>query len=412
MKKYIAYIVLLLLLFLMLYWMNKDAPVQHTWASTYNTNDKQPFGTYALDKLLSKSLEKGYTHSYQSIRELSEAGKLEGANLLIITDHFNSYDEEFEVLIDYIKQGGNAFIAAGLFPGEWDGTLRTFTHYYYKPSFNLNLTLEQPKDTVLVYVDGLCRETYLIPTSMISYCFNTLESFNLPAVSDSTIHRLAEINTHKTEKLSFDKTIMRRYPMGKGNLILSCTPLVFTNYGILNDSINGYIKHSLAYLQDKPLIRTEYYGVGSQGGSEQSPFRYLLSQRPLRWALYVTFFTIVLFMIFTAKRKQKVIPLIEPPANKLLAFVNSIAALYIRKNDNADLIEKKYIYWSEELKRKYGIDCINESHNEDFFQRFSLKTGQPLDEVKLLFSRLDVIGGHTNLSDEDMMDLITKMNII
>ena len=405
MKKYIAYIVLLLLLFRLLYWMNKDIPVQHTWTPTYNTNDKQPFGTYALDRLLKESWEKGYKNSYQSIMELSKEKGLKDINLLIITKTFDTYEEELDLLLNYIEQGGNVLIAAERFPIDWDDTLNSFTQYYYKQSFNLDLTAKQTKDSVRFYTDALSRETYLVPTSMISYCFVSGDAPNDQSVHpDSTMYEVAKANN--------DYVIMRRYPIGKGNLILSCTPLLFTNYGILNDSVNDFTKHSLAYLQDKPLIRTEYYGVGSQGGSEQSPFRYLLSQRPLRWALYVAFFTIVLFMVFTAKRKQKVIPLIEPPANKLLAFVNSIAALYIRKNDNADLIEKKYIYWSEELKRKYGIDCINETHNEDFFQRFSLKTGQPLDEVKLLFGRLDVIGGHTDLSDEDMMDLITKMNII
>jgi len=404
MKKYIAYIVLILLLFLLLYWMNKDAPVQHIWTPTYNTNDKQPLGAHVLDKLLKKSWEKGYEHSYWSLSDLIKEGKLKDANLLIIADDFDTYKEERDLLLDYIKQGGNALIAAESFPHEWDEKLFSSLDYYYQSSFNLDLTQRQTKDTVRFCASNLNREAYLIPASMISHRFSSIHYTSDSIASDSVIYQVAKMNS--------DRVIMIRYPMGKGNLILSCTPLIFTNYSILNDSINGYIKHSLAYLQDKPLIRTEYYGAGSQGGSDQSPFRYLLSQRPLRWALYITFFTFVLFMVFTAKRKQKVIPVIQPPANKLLAFVNSIAALYIRKNNNADLVEKKYIYWSEELKRKHGIDCINELHNEDFFQRFSLKTGQPLDEVKLLFSQLDAIGGHTHLSDEDMMDLITKMNII
>ncbi len=38
---------------------------------------------------------------------------------------------------------------------------------------------------------------------------------------------------------------------------------------------------------------------------QQSPFRYFLAHEPLRWALYLTMITIILFMIFTAKRRQR-----------------------------------------------------------------------------------------------------------
>jgi hypothetical protein len=397
MKKYILYLVSLGIVFLIMYQLNKDAPVQHTWTPTFNTEDKQPFGAYAFDKVLEKSLKKGYTHSYLSIKALQDAGELGNANLLIIAHEFQPYREEMEVLLDYIRQGGNALIVASRYSGAIEDSLELFTNYDYSATFNLNLTMEQPKDTFRLCAPELPPAIYLLPTSMSSYFF-------ADGYSQDSVYTVAEMNVKKR--------VMLRYPMGKGNLIFSCTPLLFTNYAILSDSINGLIGNSLAYLQDKPVIRTEYYGVGSQGTAVHSPFRYLLSQRPLRWAFYLTLIAVVLLLIFTAKRKQKIIPVIHPPANKLLAFVNSIAALYIRKNNNADIILKKRIYWSESLKRRYGIDSINETHNADFFQRFSLKTGQPLDKVKSLFGQLDGIRENTAVSDEVMMNLITQMNII
>ncbi|GHT75593.1 hypothetical protein AGMMS50262_11350 [Bacteroidia bacterium] len=397
MKKYILYLAILGIIFLIMYQLNKDAPVQHTWQPTFNTGDKQPFGDYAFDKVLEKSWEKGYTHSYQSIKALKDAGELENANLLILAHEFKPYKEEMEVLLDYIRQGGNALIAASLYLGAIEDSLKLFTNFDYSAVFNYNLTIEQPKDTFRFCAPNLPPATYLLPTSMSSYYFTG-------GYTQDSVYTVVEMNTKRR--------VMLHYPMGKGNLIVSCTPLLFTNYTMLSDSINGFIGNSLAYLQDKPLIRTEYYGVGSQGTAVRSPFRYLLSQKPLRWAFYLTLIAVLLLLIFTAKRKQKIIPVIQPPANKLLAFVNSIAALYIRKNNNADIILKKQIYWAEDLKHRYGIDSINESHNEDFFQRFSLKTGQPLDKVKSLFGQLDTIHENVAVSDEVMMNLIMQMNII
>jgi hypothetical protein len=206
--------------------------------------------------------------------------------------------------------------------------------------------------------------------------------------------------------------ISLRYRIGEGNLILAANPLVYTNYGILNDSINEYIRTHLAYLQERPLVRTEYYQIGSQGENEQSIFRYLLSERSLRWAYYLTLLTIVVFMLFTAKRKQKAIPIIKPPANKMLAFVRSIANLYLLRNNNADIVRKKYIYWADEVKRRFGIDIINENHDRNLYTRLASKTGQSADELRRLLIYLRAIDEETVMSDEDMMQLITKMNTI
>lgn len=116
-------------------------------------------------------------------------------------------------------------------------------------------------------------------------------------------------------------------------------------------------------------------------------------------------------MLFTAKRKQNPIPAIQPPANKMLDFVRSISTLYLMKNNNADIIRKKYIYWSGELRKKYGIDIINEEHNNAFIKQFSSKTGMPESDARQLFLELDGIRSYTFVSDKEMMDLITKMKI-
>lgn len=69
---------------------------------------------------------------------------------------------------------------------------------------------------------------------------------------------------------------------------------------------------------------------------QMSPFRYFLSQPPLRWALYLSMASILLFMIFTARRKQRAIPVIREPENKSLEFVELIGTLYYQKKDHAD----------------------------------------------------------------------------
>ncbi len=398
MKKRIIYIAFLLGLFLLLYWNNKNVPVKFVWIPTYDIDDKQPLGASVFDELLKASWKKGYTHTYESILDLADTDSLEDKNLLIIAEMLNMTEDETDELLNFVKRGGNALVVANYFSLDFYEKLNFHTKYDFVSGFASNLSLEQKFNTLRFCAPNKNKEIYRIPTLISSGYFDC--GYENKTCKDS-VYIVAECDTGKIVTL--------RYQMRKGNLLLSCTPQIFTNYGVLNDSCNGYIWNTLAYLQDKPLIRTEYYQVGSQHGESQSPFRYLLSVRALKWALYITLITICIFMIFTAKRKQRPIPVVKPPVNKMLDFVRSIAALYIRKNNNADVILKKYIYWANGLKRNYGIDIINEKHDEDFFERFAAKTGQSIDYVKDLFRYLDNIDENTDVPDLQMIELINKM---
>ena len=142
---------------------------------------------------------------------------------------------------------------------------------------------------------------------------------------------------------------------GKGEVILVSTPLIFTNYGMLDGKNATYIFRLLSQMGKLPIVRTEGH-MKETAQVQQSPFRYFLAHEPLRWALYLTMITIILFMIFTAKRRQRVIPVIHEPANKSLEFTELIGTLYFQKKDHADLVRKKFSYLAEELRREIQVD--------------------------------------------------------
>ena len=70
-------------------------------------------------------------------------------------------------------------------------------------------------------------------------------------------------------------------PVGKGEVILVSTPLLFTNYGIIDGNNSAYIFRLLSQMGEFPVVRTEGY-VKETAETQQSPFCYLLSRQPLR----------------------------------------------------------------------------------------------------------------------------------
>ena len=431
MKK-VIYITFILLLFFLMYWLNKDAIIQYEWQPTYDTNDKEPFGAYAFDKILNDSWKDKYIHNYFSFSDIlsktaSYYDKDRGNvvfpdyNLLIIANRIFLDSIETKFLLKYVENGSSIILASDNIFGPLKDTLN---FYLSTPTYPNILDFYNRKDNekekVVIFTSDSIQHQIFLPKLLVNNNFYMYPEEYVRVFREEEVHKSIE-SQKKAKFLYFDsiyrisskseeKTLSMRYKIGKGNLILISNPLIFTNYGILNDSINPYIWKHLSYLEGKPLMRTEFYEKGSQGGKSYSEFRVILSNRAFRWAFYTTLIGILILMIFTAKRKQKIIPVIKPPVNKMLDFVRSIAGMYLLKNNNADIVLKKRIYWGEEFKQKYGIDIVNEPHNVDFYKRVAAKTQYPYQEIRRLFLELDAIDETTLIGDDYMMLLIARMN--
>ena len=394
-KQTVLTIILLVLIFAGLYYYNRWKPREYSWEPTYSRHDKEPFGAYAFDRILKASWKEGYSHSYKGIPQLLGEELLTNQNVLIATSDFSIYEEEMQKLFQYITEGHQVLIASNFFdPLMKDSLQFNVEHdfsFWHTTSYNEDIR----KDSLLLHFTDVSLQPvkYAFPMVNVRGYFSEIK--------DSTWIVIAEND-------SLQPVLMRR-PMGKGNLIVSVTPKIFTNYGILDSKNKEFMLTTLAYLKGAPLLRTEFYGAGSDESS--SLFRYMESKPPLRWALYLTFAACLLFMIFTAKRKQKPIPVIKEPENKAILFVRSVAELYLRKNNNSDIVRKKYNYWADSIKKEYGLDVINSRHDDSFFETFASKTGTPLEDARKLFNLLDAIDKDTRVKDDELIRIVQLLKI-
>jgi hypothetical protein len=428
MKKNLTFISVIILLLVGLFYINKQTTDPLVWERSYRTTDSQPYGGEVIDKLLADSWEEGYTHSYERINELMEDSAFQQKNLLVISDRIYMPDSEIESLITYVENGGNALLASRSFELAWVDRLNIDIRLYKTggpyPLYQMEsrlLTGEVPSEKVLFHNNESNDSIEGIPLPFLSVYFTSSiseeDSEEEIPVEERTEKdsRTISFSCYKVASNQEDKPIMLRCAIGKGNLILSCSPLLFTNYSVLNDSIRPFFEQSLAYLKGKPLVRTEYYKVGSLGEKEgdkelSSIFRVLKGNLSLRWAYYLSAIGILLFMIFTAKRKQTPIPIITPPINRALDFVRSISELYLSKNSNAEILDKRYTYWAEEMREKYGIDIINEKHTPVFYAKFAAKTGMDPSDVRYFLLSLESMKFRPYISNKEMMDIITTLN--
>ena len=115
---------------------------------------------------------------------------------------------------------------------------------------------------------------------------------------------------------------------------------------------------------------------------EQSPFYVFLQHPPLRWAVYLTIMGVVLFCIFTARRRQRPIPVIEQPKNGNLEFVRLIGTLYWQEGNHQGLLQKKLAYTAEEIRRQTGLDIMDAEAEQETIEQLARLTGMEADNLR------------------------------
>ena len=378
-------------------------PKKFVWNPTFSHYDKQPFGCAVFDSLLSSSLPKGYSLSRKTFYELEQEDTALRRGILVITDNLHLTNVDVEAMLKMAERGDRITLVGSSFSRILKDTLGFECGY---SSFN---PLALKKDAIaLRSKDSLywVGDSAIYPRQVFCFYPQLCQShFFADSIS-------CEIWAKKTIVGGVSHPVAMSVSWGKGEVMLVSTPLLFTNYGVLDGKNVAYLFRILSPMGGFPIVRTESY-MKETAQVQMSPFRYFLSQPPLRWALYLSMASILLFMIFAARRKQRAIPVIREPENKSLEFVELIGTLYYQKKDHADLVRKKFFYFTEELRREIQVDVREVAEDERSFGRIARKAGMEAGEIAAFICEVrPVVYGGRSISEKEMKRLVDKMNEI
>ena len=398
-------------------------PKKFVWLPTLPHYDKQPFGCAVFDSLLSASLPMGYSLSWETFYQMAQGDTTSCRGILAVADRHMLSDVDVDALLEMAERGNKIMLSSDWYNSKLYDTLR-FRHGYSYFNFQAlknYATSMQRRDSLCWIGDPAVypRQNFYFYPQLCGSTFY-LDSLALPvkilAVKEYVVDEeyvLTEDDVYEAvQDTTFNAPVAMSYPWGKGEVILVSTPLIFTNYGVLDGGNATYLFRLLSQMGELPIVRTEAY-MNQAASRQVSPLRYFLSQRPLRWALYLSLLGIVLFMLFTARRRQRAIPVVRPPENKTLEFVELIGTLYFQRKDHADLLRKKYLYFAEELRREIQVDIEEVEDDARSFRRIARKTGMDEGEITNFIRAVrPVVYGGFAVSDEQMKSYIDKMNEI
>lgn len=355
---------------------NKPSPIN--WNSTLYYKDKIPYGTYILYRQLPQifpgaSVSTTNLNLYDLFHNKDTLYK--NSNYLIIANSLNLSKYDYKELIKYVKAGNSAFISSFVWGDFLADTLKIQTSTeYVKNSVGLNFTNSKLKQAKDYHFDGEISNQYFSH-------FDTAHAVVLGK------------NEHGNSNLLCFK-------FGKGSLYLCANPGIFTNINLLNGQGADYAAKALSYLPVQPNIYWDEFQNGDIM-EDMSPMRVFLSHASLQWAYYISLFSLLIFIFYEMKRRQRIIPIIEPLKNSTVDFVNVVGQVYYERRNNQNIAEKKILYFLEHLRTKFYLKTS--PLDREFTERLAQKTGIELSFAKDLVGHIGYVAAQKNVTDHELI---------
>ncbi len=393
------------LIILALYLNNRRYMPKYSWGQNYVYTNDQPYGTKILYKLLESYTDGGLELiDEENVRSfLNDRDTVTPASYIVIGNHCNYETDDVIALKNFARKGNTVFIALEDMPYTFLEEIHDdcFSEWYqntssYHKNISANFTDSTLRSKVpykFFYKSNDIKTTYYWQYFDDNFCDGKVRTETLG------IFRPGEANF-----ISFK--------LGKGKIVLHSTPLMFTNLHLIRPDAKAYTEKVLSYLPEGPIYwdrNSKLWSITNDYSSnkEQSPFSYILKQRAFKWAFYILWIAVFIFLVFNLWRKQREIPVKFAKSNSTLEFIHTIGELYFSQKDNKNLALQKMDLFLKSLRSRYNIP---EKDEEKFIVLLAKKSEVPLEQIQNIFTKYKHIKDQsTEVSDEELISFYKSL---
>ncbi|MCK8522874.1 hypothetical protein M0D21_14950 [Aquimarina sp. D1M17] len=365
-------------------------PKPINWRSSYTSTDKIPFGSYVLFEEL-KSLNENKDvvlipnnpYDFLSNTELKD-----NSTYIFINSYINLDKRSYEKLITYVREGNSVFMAGQSFGSILQDSLAIETDIEYQlteeeitPTFFSKSLKEKP-------LPKFKKNVY----RTVFKSFDTTKTTALGFLKSDELEDIDQVNFIKVEE-------------GEGNFYFNTLPEAFSNYYMLKGN-EEYAAKCLSFINDS---NTVYWDDYLKDGRKviDSPMRFVLNQTSLKWAYYLVMIGLIVFVIFTGKREQRIIPVVKPLENTSIEFTKTIGDLYFQHKDYSNIIVKKITYFLERIRSNYYLKT--NTLDKKFINRLAVKTGHSIEETTTLIEYINTLRSRSFHTEVDLIELNKKI---
>lgn len=357
------------------------------WRETYEAEKKDPYGTYILTQLLNSYFP---NKDFQILKDdISQSLTDVEKGSYVFVGQGIVYDSlELETLLSFVKQGNQAFLSSRTIPTEliyaivdsfcydllWDD-------YFFYYATEAKIDLEHP--------DLQLNNNYAYKRVLQKNESN----YHVWAYIDSAFFCEQTYSLVKIGNLADTLTNFAKLPYGEGIFYLHTTPIAFSNIHLLEKEGVDYASKVFSHLKEGNIYWDAANKVSEQVArglnqtahtpnrnlSAESPLQYILSQPPLAWGWYIILAMGLLYLLFRAKRQQKVIPVLEQNKNTSLEFVATIGRLYFLQHNHRKLCLQKMQFFLSEVRAQFGL--ATNQLDDDFVQKLASSAEVPVELI-------------------------------
>jgi len=333
------------------------------WSPTYSLDAKNPLDLYVFNREI-RSIIPGHRLKRVSLTayEYAEAEcqkEKQKGNVSYLVIKQDMSGTSVSSLFEKVREGCNLYVFACEYSSELEDSLGLCHSYINTDVIN--------SDTV-----GLSLSAFKGKGSRLDIrpLYKPLPFVESDLDSTTILGYMWDVDGQKRPNF-----FCRKY--GKGMIYIHNQPEVFTNSALLADNSSAnYVAHLLSYIpKDRPVVwfvkgQIHEAGMPENETSLSVLFRY--SSLRMTWLIFV--YGLILYLIFSARRRQRVVPVIKPPGNTTVEFVKTIANLYFQEGDVPTILDKQIVWFLSRIRQRYYLDTS--VLNDSFVDKLQNKSGK------------------------------------
>ena len=359
----------------------------------YGPMDTKPFGAYtAFQMLVNIYPDKSIILTKKAFATFYHETQFDSASLYVnISNKYFVSDADAQALLNFVYDGNTAFISAS----QIDSNLMTriYSRQVTGDFLNMLAPAKHRRSSVSLLPDDYSsRDSF-------TYYYRPFSGY------------FSEIHGDRGRITGYNdegKPNFIIFFWGKGRLFLHCAPRAFSNYFLLTGSNHLYLKQVMQMMNERPgnVFYDNFYNKKNFRQEDDKSFSALdeiLKHPALAIAFWISFALLLLYIFFGGKRKQRIVPVIDPVINTSIAFTEAVTGLYLSEKNNKNIAEKMISYFSEYIRTRYFLHL--HAPNKDFITVLSKKSGVGAEQVQSLYSNIQQVGLAQDVSDFELLSL-------
>jgi hypothetical protein len=185
---------------------------------------------------------------------------------------------------------------------------------------------------------------------------------------------------------------------GEGRFILHCTPELLSNYFMREPLAFEYANVLFKDLGDGMILwdednrnfqdtRGNADDFDSSYEAEEGALSFILSQPRLRAAWYIMLLAVMLYLLFGARRNQRVIPVLVKNANTSIRYSETVGQIYMQQKDHRSLANLKMKLFLAFIRDHYNIKTTANNSEEQLklIKSIAVKSSVSMEHVERIF---------------------------